>query len=153
MEVVKAKKKRGGPQPGSGRPKGMKNKATLEREAVQAAMQQQIMGKAKQLINAGLISAMGQTFVYRIDEELSSKGNVIGRKHVLVTDPDEIGIALDAIEEGGKSEEDKYYYVSATGPDHKAVQMLLDRAFGKPKESIEHSNPDGNLKTIIVNKG
>ena len=48
-------------------------------------------------------------------------------------------------------EKEKYYYVT-TEKDFKAGESLLNRAIGKPKESIEHSNPDGNLKTIIVNK-
>lgn len=40
--------------------------------------------------------------------------------------------------------------------DVRAAQVILDRAYGKPKESIEYSNPDGTLKpktTIIFSDG
>lgn len=148
------KKKRGGARPRAGRKPGGKNAATLERDAVARAIQQQIMTKASDLVRAGLLAAFGTTFVYRIDEEVNSRGTVTSRKHVKVIDPDEIGRALDAIENDGGLDDDseKYYYVSKNGPDYKAIQMLLDRALGKAKETVELSNPDGNLKTIIINK-
>ena len=135
-----------------GRPKGAKSPATLEREKVMAEIRQQILKKAAPLVRAAMIPAMGQNFVYRIDETKNEKGRVVHKEHVLVTDPHEIAMALDQIEEGANDPEDKYYYVTATAPDFRAVQMLWDRTFGKAKESIEHTNPDGNLKTIIVNK-
>ena len=33
-----------------------------------------------------------------------------------------------------------------------AIKELLDRAYGKPQQSMEVTNPDGNLKTIIIQK-
>lgn len=136
----------------AGRKKGTKNPATLQREAVAAAINQQIMQQAAGIVRSTLIPAFGVNYVYRIDEEKSSKGNVIGRKHVLVTDPYEIQDALDQIHQFSQAGEEKYYYVTTEKPDFKAGESLLNRALGKAKESIEHSNPDGNLKTIIVNK-
>lgn len=146
------KKKNGGARPGAGRKPGTKNPATLEREKVAEAIRQQIMLKADTLIRAAMIPAMGINFIYRIDETKNEKGRVVHKEHVLVTDPHEIQMALDQIEEGANDPEDKYYYVSAEKPDFRAVQMLLDRALGKSKESLEVTNPDGNLKTIIINK-
>lgn len=40
--------------------------------------------------------------------------------------------------------------------DLKAAEMLLNRAYGKPKEQLEISNPDGTMKpktTIIFSDG
>ncbi len=137
-----------------GRPKGVKNTATLERDAVAKAIQQQIMAKAETLVRAAMIPAMGTNFIYRIDKKKNKKGDVIFEKNVLVTDPWEIQLALDQIAEGGTANgyDNEYYFISSEKPDFRAVQMLLDRALGKSKESIELSNPDGNLKTIIINK-
>lgn len=105
--------------------------------AQKKVMEKLIYKKTAPLIRAALITAMGQTFVYRIDEERDSKDKLISRKHVLVEDPKEIALALDKIEEGGKDPDDAYYYVTAKEPDHKAVEMLLNRAYGKPKETID----------------
>lgn len=151
MESTK-KTKKGGARPGAGRKKGGKNPATLEREKVLEEVRQQIMKRASALVRAAFIPAMGQNFVYRIDETKNEKGRVVHKEHVLVTDPHEIAMALDQIEEGSNDPEDKYYYVSAKDPDFRAVQMLLDRSLGKSKDMLEVTNPDGNLKTIIINK-
>lgn len=107
------------------------------------AMEKLIYKKTAPLIRAGMIPALGQTFVYRIDEERDSKGKLLSRKHVLVTDPHEIEKALDKMEEGGQDPDDAYYYVTAKEPDHKAIEMLLNRAYGKPKESL---TIDGEVK-------
>lgn len=117
--------------------KGVKLKRTVEKEKIQKQVESFIQKKAFNLVRAGMSVAMGQNFVYRIDEEENEKGNVTSRKNVLVTDPHEIEMALNAIEEGGQSEDGKYYFVTAKEPDHKAIQMLLDRGFGKAKETVE----------------
>lgn len=100
-------------------------------------MDRMIYKKTAPLIRAGMLSAMGQNFVYRIDEERDSKGKLLNRKHVLVMDSDEIAQALDQIEEGGQHPDDKYYYVTTKEPDVRAIEMLLNRAYGKPKESLK----------------
>lgn len=135
-----------------GRKKGTKNPATLEREKVLLAVNQQIMEQAAVLVRAGMIEAKGMNFVYRIDDVLNDKGKVIGKKHVRVTDSDEIARALDQMEAGGYDSENEYYYVTTKEPSMTAVDKLLNRPLGKAKEQLEITNPDGNLKTIIVNK-
>lgn len=151
METPK-KTKKGGKRPGAGRKKGGKNPATLEREKVLEEIRQQIMQRAAPLVRAAFIPAMGVNFVYRIDETKNEKGRVVHKEHVLVEDPHEIAMALDQIEEGSTDPEDKYYYVSSKAPDFRAVEMLMARVFGKSKDMLEVTNPDGNLKTIIINK-
>lgn len=106
-----------------------------------------ITNKIQPLIRAGLIPALGQHFVFRIDEEKNEKGVTTSRKHVQVTDPDEIARALDAIEDGGVDPDGVYFYITAKEPDHKAVEMLLNRALGKPKESIAI---EGEVKFSLV---
>jgi hypothetical protein len=135
-----------------GRPKGRKDDKTLEREKVLEEIRQQIMQRAAPLVRAAFIPAMGVNFVYRIDEIKNEKGRVVHKEHVLVEDPHEIAMALDKIEEGSFDPEEKFYYVSAKAPDFRAVEMLINRVFGKAKDMLEVTNPDGNLKTIIINK-
>jgi hypothetical protein len=122
---------------GGGRPKGSLALATKLRMKSQAVINNMIMKKSQQLIHAGMTVALGQNFVYRIDEEKNDKGNVTSRKHVLVEDPEEIALALDQMGVGATHPDDKYYYVTAKEPDHKAIEMLLNRAYGKPKESLD----------------
>lgn len=122
--------KLGGRKPG---PLSVVRKMELQQKKV---MEKLIYKKTAPLIRAGMVTAMGQTFVYRIDEERDSKDKLISRKHVLVTDADEIANALDKIEEGGQDPEDNFYYVTAKEPDVRAIEMLLNRGYGKPKETI-----------------
>lgn len=112
----------------------MVRKMELKQKAI---MEKMLYRKTAPLIRAGMIAAMGQNFVYRIDEERDSKGKLLSRKHVLVTEPEEIADALDQIEEGGRSANDDFYYVTTKEPDVRAIEMLLNRAYGKPKESLK----------------
>lgn len=36
--------------------------------------------------------------------------------------------------------------------DTMAIKELLDRGYGKPQQSVDMSNKDGSLKTIIIQK-
>lgn len=119
-----------------GMPRGVKTRKVLEREKVLRSINQVIMDKAEKIIRASIIPALGMNFVYRIDEEKDVKGRVIKREHVLVEDPEEIALALDEMESGGNHPEDKYYYVTTKAPDYRAGESLLNRAFGKAKESV-----------------
>lgn len=137
----------------AGRKKGSKPAAVLEREKVAEAVRQQIMLVAGDLVRHAMIPAVGINYVYRIEKKRNKKGDIIYEKNVLVTNPHEIEMALNQIANPGENGGDnEYYFVTAERPDHRAVQMLLDRALGKSKESLEVTNPDGNLKTIIINK-
>lgn len=151
MSPVQEKKsykgKLGGARPGAGRKKGTKLPQTLEREAVLKKFNERIYKNADILFNAAKTSAIGMAFVYRIDEEEDSKGRVIARKHVKVTDPDEIQEALDQIENGGENE--KYYYITAKEPDIRAIDSLMNRGFGRPKETIEHQGSIGGLVGLV----
>lgn len=141
---VPAVRKFGGRQPGAGRPKGKKNLATIQKEKVEQAMKDRIMKKTSRLINAAMVPALGQIFIYKIEEEVTGSGPKGGeykkRKHTLVTNPHEIERALNFMDGEGAAKDpngDDYYYVTTKEPDHKAIEMLLNRAFGKPKETLD----------------
>ncbi|MCX6822232.1 MAG: hypothetical protein NTW30_05660, partial [Candidatus Aenigmarchaeota archaeon] len=74
--------------------------------------------------------AKGLTFLYRITT--TKKG--IKSKPELVRDTATIEAYLaDELDE----EEDEYYFMSTKEPDTKAIDSLLDRVHGKPKQSID----------------
>ncbi len=144
------KGKRGGFQPGGGRPKGLKNKATLEREMIRKAMDQRILRASDALINAQLHIATGQTFLYKIEKEWKStgttkdgedKGYWQNKKPAQVTSQAEIEEYLEGlIKEGDMDDENDpgatYYYITAKEPNNMAIDSLQNRVHGKPKESI-----------------
>lgn len=127
---------RGGKQPGAGRPKGAKTKKTLQQMAVTAAFNQRILRSADALFNAQLSLAVGSVKVFRVDEvEENGKTKKI---HTLITDPDEIKEVLDQIEGvGSGSVKDSFYFVSEVAPDNKAIDSMLNRGLGKPKDVVE----------------
>lgn len=131
---VKNKGKNGGARPGAGRKPGGMNKKTLEQKIVMEELRQRIMTNADGLLNAQLSVAKGAQYLYRIEKTTNKNGKEV-QEHILVTDPEEIKEALDSLEEGNSS--DKYYYITAEKPDSKAIDSLLDRTFGKAKESVE----------------
>lgn len=134
--------KNGGKRPGAGRKPGSKTKATLEKQKVAEAFNQRVMLKADALFNAQLTLAVGSMKVFRIDEE--GEGKSKKRVHVHVTDADEIKALLDEHDGQAGVVNDAFYYFSDVLPDNKAIDSMLNRALGKPKETVEHSNPDGS---------
>ena len=138
-EKVKNKsvyRKNGGARPGAGRPKGSTNKETRDRRDAEKEMVDKILRKMMPILDSQIAAAQGLSYVYRIDEELDSKGHVKKREHVLVTDPDEIRQVLDQTEGGSGTVDDTYYYITVKAPDNKAADSLLDRAFGKAPQRI-----------------
>ena len=129
---------KGGYREGAGRPKGSENKDTKEKRIAQEQMINRIVKNIQSIINAQLSLAKGTSYVYRIDE--IGEGKNKRREHVLVTDKEEIKSALDSLEHG-QNGEDGYYYITTKAPDNRAIENLVDRAFGKPKETLEVDNP------------
>ena len=122
-----------------GRPKGVKNSATLEREKVQEAFNQRVFKIANSLLNAQASVAKGMQVLYRVDEFINGNGKVSKKAPVVVTDPKEIAQYIDS--EFGTGEGLKgngsYYYITVKEPSSMAVDSLLNRAMGKPKETME----------------
>lgn len=124
--------KNGGKRPGAGRKPGVKNKKTLEKEAIAAAFNQRVMQHADNLFNAQLKLAVGSQKVFRVD--VSKKGDV---KHTLVTDVGEIKDLLDEHQGADGTVDGTYYYFQTVAPDNRALDSLLNRTLGRPKETRE----------------
>lgn len=140
----------GGKRPGAGRKRGSKNKKTLEKAAIAEAFNQRVMTQADALFNAQLALSVGSIKVFRIDEEEDANGKV-KRIHTLVTDPEEIKQVLDEHDGGAGIVGENYYFVSNVSPDNRAIDSLLNRSLGKPKETHEVTGKDGGpIQTKFV---
>lgn len=143
---------KGGKQPGAGRPKGKKNSATLEKEAILKEYRQKILKSADVLFNAQITLARGQTYLYKIEKEeiIGPKGgkSYKNKRPELVTSQWEIEDYLQGlIEEGDKDDEDDpnaaYYFLTTKDPDNKAIDSMLDRTWGKSTQPLagDKDNP------------
>ena len=138
MEATKTKKKNGGAGRGQGRKKGSKAPKTFEKEKMLEGIRQTIFGMSHKLVMAQSVPALGTYKMLRpfIGED--------GLPHTeTVRNMDDM---QDLIDKGVHGKD--YLIVVGDKPDHKAVSALLDRAFGKPVESVEHSGRDG--KPLII---
>lgn len=127
--------RRGGIRKGAGRPKATH---TLEAEKAKERIVQRVTKEVDALMDAQISLAKGISYVYRIDEEKNADGK-IKREHVIVTDPDEIREFLDEHSGENGTVNDTYYYITTEKPENPALESLLNRAYGKPKESVEHT--------------
>jgi hypothetical protein len=107
-----------------------------------------IMSKADTLVRAGIMTAIGTTNIYKIDP--------LTKKSVLVISPAEQAKAIDGMRESGQNmaylsdDEDngrsKYFFATVKEPDYRAIDMLLNRAYGRPGYSV---NFTGNVSFSI----
>lgn len=125
----------GGKRQNAGRPKGKPNAKTLERTIIQEAFNQRVMAHADSLFHAQFGLAVGSVQVYRVDEE--KDGNKTKRVHTLIKDPKEIKAVLDENEGSSGVVGEDFYIVSPVMPDNRAIDSLLNRSLGKPKDSLD----------------
>ena len=87
--------------------------------------------------------ALGQQYIFKLEEEINDKGKIISREHVQVDDPSEIASALGFIAAGGVDPQGVYYYITTKEPDWRAAEAIFNRIFGKAREqvdvNVEHS--------------
>lgn len=134
----------GGKREGAGRPKGSKDPHTLEREKTLEAVNNRIYKIADSLITAQASVAKGQQFLFRIDTVKSGDGRKKSerKKPILVTNEREIADYIDSLENGDDVEKidkntDSYYYITTKEPVSAAVDSLMNRAYGRPKETMD----------------
>ena len=144
-----------------GRPPGTKNPETLEREAVLKALRQKVMGVSDELFMAQMSLAKGYFYLFKIEKKLliGPKG---GKKYVplppkRVESLWEIEAYLCGLVDETANIHDNdpaatYYYIVTKDPQNAAIDSLQDRAYGRSTQAVEVSNPDGSLKTVIIQK-
>ncbi len=131
-----------------GRPKGTKNPETLQREQVLKDFRQKTMRAADILFNRQLKLAEGHMYLYKIEKEviIGPRGGkkIVPKKPVRVTAEWEIeAYLMNELIEGQINEpEDTYYYITAEKGDTRALDSLLDRAFGKSTQILATEDED-----------
>lgn len=141
----------GGKRKGAGKPKGTLSSKTLEKQKVQEAFNQRVLAHANDLFNAQFRLAIGSQKVFRVDEEEDDKGKV-RRVHTLVTDPEEIKTLLDRHDGSDGTVDDAYYYFQEVLPDNRALDSLLNRTLGKPKDSVDVNHTGSVEKTVVFRR-
>lgn len=134
-----------------GRPKGRLNKKTIERQAAQDAYQQYVIKRLKPLFDAQYYLANGVSYLYRIDRHKNGSQERI--EHVLLENPREIADALDTIrnhDPNGDENGNGFVYITTKPPSNQAIDSLLDRSIGKPKQSIDHTTLGEKLPVPVL---
>lgn len=139
-----------------GRPKGKKNAATLEREAVLKEYRQRIIQNAQEIFSLQMTNARGVTYLYKT--ECTGQGKKRKCKYMQVTDPEEIENYLNGLYDEvdrGLGEDEGYYQITVEKPDNRAIDSMLDRAFGKATNVLVTEDEEGKqapITGIIINQ-
>lgn len=136
----------GGKREGSGRPKGaVSTEKKLQQEALDR-FKARVRMRMGRLFNAQASLAEGMQYMIRIETTKDSKGKEI-KKHVRVTDPDEMIRALD---EGLGDVDGDYYYLTSKDPDNKALDSLMDRTFGKAPQAVDLTSKGKRIEGYVL---
>lgn len=109
-----------------GRPKGVLNQETLLKQKAQKEMNIRIAKMADKLLNSQAVVAIGTHKMVTVETDAE------GKKHLHVVRDEKRMEKLLTEGEYGKD----YLVLEGTPADWKAANALLDRAFGKAKESL-----------------
>lgn len=137
----------GGSREGAGRPKGSMNESSKQRMEVKQKLQERITAHVDRLFAAQMSIAEGTSMLFRIEKD--EKGNK--KKPELVTDEYTIQRFID--ECGGYEgtmDDDTYYFITTKIPDNKAIDSMLDRAFGKADSKLDMTTNGKDLPTPIL---
>lgn len=158
QEAQPVKRKKGGPQPGSGRPKGKLNQSTLDAMAVKKEYQDKIRRNADKLFTAQMSLASGVQMLFVVHTD--SKGT--RRKPEMITNPDLIARFLEeneGVDGVLKSDEEKrdpkskvedYYFLTTKIPDSRTISDMLDRAFGKADATLDVTSGGKTIKGATI---
>lgn len=123
---------KGGAVPGAGRKPGQKSAATIERDEALRQFRERVAGNVHKLFNAQMDKAIGEKYLMCV--RTIGKGAKARRETIIVEDVEIIKAYLDDTLDTG---DDKYYFMTTKPADNHALDSLLNRAFGKPQESID----------------
>ena len=141
MAQDKPKKKNGGAGRGQGRKKGSKAGKTIEREFAIERIRQHVYKNQDKLIATQMAMAQGSNYIAKIFKD---DDGIL--KTAIVKDEDELAEGLRCVldpEAEGKSKDGKIFYQLRTDkPDGRALENLLDRAHGRPAQSVDLGNKD-----------
>lgn len=121
--------------------------ATLQKDLIKEHIDQRMMRATDVALDSQIAIARGLSFLYRIDKKWIPTGKDRGywrnEKPVLVESRTEIEEYLERIaENNGDIEDDEdsgaaYYYITTKEPNNQAIDSMLNRVHGKPKETVD----------------
>ena len=139
----------GGARAGAGRPKGSENEETKLRREAEQAYKIRVANHVDRIFNSQLDLAVGEKYlmVKRVEGEGKNRRTWVE----IVTDPETIKEYLD--DDGvslNKDAGEDYYYMTTKPANNMALDSLMNRAFGKPKESIDHTTNGDSIQAVLV---
>lgn len=123
---------RGGRQPGSGRPKGSKNPATITKELAREALRRVVLQHMDDMVSAQIAAAKGLHYLVTRDRKTG--------KFIRVTE-------AMAKAKQGQDDTEETIEVWEKDPSVQAFTDLMNRALDKPKEQEQDVNHGG---TIVI---
>lgn len=140
------KGKWGGPRPGSGRPQHSKNPDTITREEALRQFRQRVSRNTHKLFNAQLDLAIGEKYLMVI--ETIGKGSRSRRETHIVTSPE---LIKDYLDDRLDNTETEYYFMTTKPANNQALDSLLNRTYGTPKQDNE-SPEELSVKFEVINR-
>lgn len=136
----------GGAREGAGRRKGKVSETRKYQLAKFNEIKGRIARAANGIVNAQLGMARGTSYLFHTKWTTDKSGKLV-KSTERVTDPDVIKQYLE-----GEFDDlqDEFYYITTKAPNNFALDSLLNRAFGKPKETVEVHDKSPR-RQIIVN--
>lgn len=137
-----------------GRPKGQLLQKTIDKNRMLAEFRNKASKMANTFLMAQAQEALGTYQIVKKNEIYNKKGKMVSVKWEVVSSKSEIDKVMNEFKEiDGQGEIDgKYYMITRDKPSYKASDAILNRAFGKPIETINHSDKDGQPLIIILDK-
>ena len=121
----------GGAREGAGRPEGVENPANKVQRAAMKRFRERVNEDIDKLYNAQRVLALGHHIL--IKQMINPETKQRYGKAVIVNDEAEILAYFN-----GEYDQDHIYYeVVAVRPMNSAIDSMLDRAYGKAKETVE----------------
>jgi len=139
----------GGAREGAGRPKGSENEDTKIRRVAEQNFKTRVANQVDRIFNSQLDLAIGEKYlmVKRVEGEGKNRRTWVE----VVTDLETIKQFID--DDGASLNADAgedYYYMTTKPANNQALDSLMNRAFGKPKESVDHTTNGKDLPTPIL---
>ena len=157
MKTLREKRSEAGKKGAAAR-RGTKSQKVIDRARVLDQWRKRASKIADKLLSAQTLVAMGTHTLMRIDEVIAyrdkggtnkdgstKKSKYVTKKFTVVDTPSEIERVLNKFADidGSGIIDGKYYFITHKEPQNNAIDSILNRTFGRPVETIEHSGRDG----------
>jgi len=131
---------RGGKREGAGRPPGVMDEDTKKRRDAEKEYKRRVAGMTDQLLNAQLALALGEINLFK----KTKRGN-----KTITTLIDDIETVKEYLSGNLKDKDNEYYYLATKPPDNKALDSVLDRTYGKSRQSVDITSGDEPLQPTL----